>query len=42
MLIAELVGANKALNGADELLSSGALVWLNTIIASTFLVNIRT
>ena len=37
VLIVELVGGNKALNSADELLSSGALVWLNTIIAFTFL-----
>ena len=37
MLIVELVGGNKALNSADALLSSGALVWLNTIIAFTFL-----
>jgi hypothetical protein len=37
VLIAELVGANKALNSADALLSSGSLVWLNTIIAFTFL-----
>ena len=37
MLIAELVGGNKALNSADALLSSGALVWVNTIIAFTFL-----
>jgi hypothetical protein len=37
VLIAELVGGNKALNSADALLSSGALVWLNTIIAFTFL-----
>ena len=37
VLVVELVGANKALNSADELLSSGALVWLNTIIAFTFL-----
>jgi hypothetical protein len=37
VLVVELVDANKALNSADELLSSGALVWLNTIIAFTFL-----
>ena len=37
VLIAELVGGNKELNSADALLSSGALVWLNTIIAFTFL-----
>ena len=37
MLTVELVGGNKALNNADALLSSGALVWLNTIIAFTFL-----
>lgn len=37
VLIAELVGGNRALNSADALLSSGALVWLNTIIAFTFL-----
>ena len=37
VLIVELVGDNKALNSADALLSSGALVWLNTIIAFTFL-----
>jgi hypothetical protein len=37
VLIVELVGANQALNSADALLSSGALVWLNTIIAFTFL-----
>jgi hypothetical protein len=37
VLIAELVGGNKALNSANALLSSGALVWLNTIIAFTFL-----
>jgi hypothetical protein len=37
VLVVELVGANKALNSADELLSSGGLVWLNTIIAFTFL-----
>ena len=37
VLIAELVGGNKALNSADALLSSGALVWLNTIVAFTFL-----
>jgi hypothetical protein len=37
VLVVELVGGNKALNDADALLSSGALVWLNTIIAFTFL-----
>ena len=37
VLTVELVGGNKALNSADALLSSGALVWLNTIIAFTFL-----
>jgi len=37
VLIGELVGGNKALNSADALLSSGALVWLNTIVAFTFL-----
>lgn len=37
VLIVELVGANKPLNRADALLSFGALVWLNTIIAFTFL-----
>ena len=37
VLIVELVSGNKALNKADALLSSGALVWLNTIIAFTFL-----
>ena len=37
VLIVELVSGNKALNSADALLSSGALVWLNTIIAFTFL-----
>ena len=37
VLVVELVDANKALNSADELLSSGALVWLNTIIAFAFL-----
>jgi hypothetical protein len=36
VLTVELVGGNKALNSADELLSSGALVWLNTIIAFSF------
>jgi uncharacterized membrane protein len=36
VLTVELVGGNKALNNADALLSSGALVWLNTIIAFTF------
>jgi hypothetical protein len=37
VLIGELVGGNKALNSADALLSSGALVWLNTIVAFAFL-----
>ena len=37
VLIVELVGGNKALNSANALLSSGALVWLNTIVAFTFL-----
>ena len=37
VLAVELVGDNTALNSADELLSSGALVWLNTIIAFAFL-----
>ena len=37
VLIAELVGGNKELNSADALLSSGVLVWLNTIIAFAFL-----
>ena len=37
VLVVELVNANKALNSADALLSSGALVWLNTIVAFTFL-----
>ena len=36
VLTVELVGGNKALNNADALLSSGALVWLDTIIAFTF------
>jgi hypothetical protein len=36
VLMVELVDGNKALNNADALLSSGALVWLNTIIAFTF------
>ena len=36
VLTVELVGGNKALNNADALLSSGALVWLNMIIAFTF------
>jgi hypothetical protein len=36
VLTVELVDGNKALNNADALLSSGALVWLNTIIAFTF------
>ena len=38
VLTVELVGGNKALNNADALLSSGALVWLNMIIAFTFVV----
>ena len=37
MLIVELVDGNSALNNGDALLSSGALVWLNTIVAFTFL-----
>ena len=37
VLISELVDDNSALNSADELLSSGALVWLNSIVAFTFL-----
>ena len=37
VLIGELVGGNTALNSANALLSSGALVWLNTVIAFTFL-----
>jgi hypothetical protein len=37
VLISELVDENSALNSADELLSSGALVWLNSIVAFTFL-----
>jgi hypothetical protein len=36
LLTVGLVGGTKALNNADALLSSGALVWLNTIIAFTF------
>ena len=36
VLTVELVGGNKALNSADALLSSGALVWLDTIIAFSF------
>jgi hypothetical protein len=36
VLMVELVDGNKALNNADALLSSGALVWLNMIIAFTF------
>ena len=36
ILTVELVGGNKALNSADTLLSSGAMVWLNTIIAFSF------
>jgi hypothetical protein len=36
VLTVELVGGNKALDNADALLSSGALVWLNTIIAFSF------
>jgi hypothetical protein len=37
VLIVEMADGNKALNDAGSLLSSGALVWLNTIIAFTFL-----
>jgi hypothetical protein len=37
VLIVELVGRNKALDSADELLASGGLVWLDTIVAFTFL-----
>src|SRR4051812_30468162 len=37
VLIIELVGGDEALNRADALLSSGALVWLNTVVAFTFL-----
>lgn len=37
VLIGEMVAGNKALDDAESLLSSGALVWLNTIIAFTFL-----
>ncbi len=37
VLISDLVDENSALNSADELLSSGALVWLNSIVAFTFL-----
>ena len=36
VLTVELVGGNKALNSADTLLSSGAMVWLETIIAFSF------
>ena len=36
LLTVELVNGNKALNNPDALLSSGALVWLETIIAFTF------
>jgi len=36
VLTVELVNGNKALNNPHELLSSGALVWLETIIAFTF------
>ena len=36
MLTVELVNGDKALNNPHELLSSGALVWLETIIAFTF------
>lgn len=36
VLAVELVGGNKALDNADALLSSGALVWVETIIAFTF------
>ncbi len=37
VLTVELIGGNKALNNPDALLASGSLVWLNTIIAFTFL-----
>ena len=37
VLIVEMVAGNEALNDAESLLSSGALVWLNTIIAFSFL-----
>jgi uncharacterized membrane protein len=37
VLIVQLVDENKALNSADALLSSGALVWLNTVVAFAFL-----
>src|ERR1700744_28650 len=36
VLTVELVNGNRALNNPHELLSSGALVWLETIIAFTF------
>jgi uncharacterized membrane protein len=36
LLTVELVNGNKALNNPHALLSSGALVWLETIIAFTF------
>ncbi len=36
VLTVELVNGNKALNNPHALLSSGALVWLETIIAFTF------
>ena len=36
VLTVELVNGNKALNNPRALLSSGALVWLETIIAFTF------
>ena len=36
LLAVELVNGNKALNNPHALLSSGALVWLETIIAFTF------
>ena len=37
VLTVELVSGNQALNNANALLSSGALVWLETIIAFAFL-----
>jgi uncharacterized membrane protein len=36
-LIVDLVGDDKQLDTADELLSAGALVWLNTVVAFTFM-----
>ena len=36
VLTVELVNANKALNNPQALLSSGALVWLETIVAFSF------